>query len=158
MDLARWSERRIRRPDDRYRDPSRSRSGRTAVFLEQRPAPGPPASGSWNLDGGPGAPSDAAGSGETDLDVEQSGGIAPDANVIVYQAPNTDNGFADGFFQAASQNIAGSVSRVGESPRPSFRQPWPRVKRRPPTKPPSTRRSSNSLIRDKRVLSAAGDL
>ena len=32
-----------------------------------------------NVDGGPGAPSDAAGTGETDLDVEQSGGLAPDA-------------------------------------------------------------------------------
>jgi kumamolisin len=68
-----------------------------------------------NIDGGPGAPS-AAGSGETDLDVEQSGGIAPGANVIVYQAPNTDPGFADSFFTAASQNIAGSVSSSwGES-------------------------------------------
>ena len=63
-----------------------------------------------NVDGGPGAPSDAAGTGETDIDVEQSGGLAPDANVIVYQAPNTDYGFADAFFQAASQNIASSVS------------------------------------------------
>jgi kumamolisin len=63
-----------------------------------------------NIDGGPGAPSDASGSGETDLDVEQSGGLAPGANVIVYQAPNTDYGFADAFFAAASQNIAGSVS------------------------------------------------
>ncbi|TWE10151.1 S53 family peptidase [Rudaeicoccus suwonensis] len=69
-----------------------------------------------NIDGGPGAPSDASGSGETDLDVEQSGGVAPGANVIVYQAPNTDNGFADAFFSAASQNIAGSVSSSwGES-------------------------------------------
>jgi kumamolisin len=63
-----------------------------------------------NIDGGPGAPSDASGSGETDLDVEQSGGLAPGANVIVYQAPNTDAGFADAFFTAASQNIAGTVS------------------------------------------------
>jgi subtilase family serine protease len=69
-----------------------------------------------NIDGGPGAPSDANGSGETDLDVEQSGGIAPGANVIVYQAPNTDPGFVDAFFTAASQNIAGSVSSSwGES-------------------------------------------
>jgi subtilase family serine protease len=69
-----------------------------------------------NIDGGPGAPSDASGTGETDLDVEQSGGLAPDANVIVYQAPNTDYGFADAFFQAASQNIASSVSASwGES-------------------------------------------
>jgi kumamolisin len=63
-----------------------------------------------NIDGGPGAPSDAAGTGETDLDVEQSGGLAPGANVVVYQAPNTDYGFADAFFSAASQNIASTVS------------------------------------------------
>jgi kumamolisin len=63
-----------------------------------------------NVDGGPGAPSDAAGTGETDLDVEQSGGLAPGANVIVYQAPNTDSGFADAFFSAASDNIASTVS------------------------------------------------
>ena len=63
-----------------------------------------------NVDGGPGAPSDAAGSGETDLDVEQSGGLAPGANVIVYQAPNTDPGFIDSFFTAASQNTADTVS------------------------------------------------
>jgi subtilase family serine protease len=63
-----------------------------------------------NVDGGPGSPSDAAGSGETDLDVEQSGGLAPGANVVVYQAPNTDYGFADAFFDAASQNVASSVS------------------------------------------------
>jgi kumamolisin len=69
-----------------------------------------------NVDGGPGAPSDASGSGETDLDVEQSGGVAPGANVIVYQAPNTDYGFADAFFSAASQNVASTVSTSwGES-------------------------------------------
>jgi kumamolisin len=63
-----------------------------------------------NVDGGPGAPSDASGTGETDLDVEQSGGLAPGANVVVYQAPNSDPGFADAFFTAASQNIADTVS------------------------------------------------
>jgi kumamolisin len=69
-----------------------------------------------NVDGGPGAPSDVSGSGETDLDVEQSGSIASAANVIVYQAPNTDAGFADSFFDAASQNTADSVSASwGES-------------------------------------------
>ena len=36
--------------------------------------------------------------------------VAPGANVIVYQAPNTDFGFADAFFDAASQNIASTVS------------------------------------------------
>jgi len=59
-----------------------------------------------NIDGGPGAPSDAAGTGETDLDLEQSGALAPGANVIDYQAPNTDPGFIDAFFTAASQNTA----------------------------------------------------
>jgi subtilase family serine protease len=69
-----------------------------------------------NVDGGPGAPSDAAGTGETDLDVEQSGGLAPGASVIVYQAPNSDPGFIDGFFAAAGQDTADTVSTSwGES-------------------------------------------
>jgi kumamolisin len=69
-----------------------------------------------NVDGGPGAPSDTSGSGETDIDVEQSGGLAPGANVIVYQAPNTDPGFIDAFFSAASQNVADTLSTSwGES-------------------------------------------
>src|SRR6202020_2708658 len=34
-----------------------------------------------NIDGGPGAPSNRGGSGESDLDFEQSGGVAPGANV-----------------------------------------------------------------------------
>lgn len=63
-----------------------------------------------NVDGGPGTPSDASGTGETDLDVEQSGGVAPGANVVVYQAPPTDYGFVDAYFTAASQNIASTVS------------------------------------------------
>ena len=69
-----------------------------------------------NVDGGPGAPSETAGSGESDLDVEQSGALAPDAGIVVYQAPNTDYGFADAFFTAASQNLAGTLSSSwGES-------------------------------------------
>ena len=63
-----------------------------------------------NIDGGPGAPSDASGTGETDLDLEQSGSLAPGANVIAYQAPNTDYGFADAFFTAASENTADTLS------------------------------------------------
>jgi subtilase family serine protease len=69
-----------------------------------------------NIDGGPGVPSDASGTGETDLDLEQSGSIAPGADVIDYQAPNTDPGFADSFFSAASSDKAASVSTSwGES-------------------------------------------
>ena len=70
----------------------------------------------YNIDNGPGAPSEAAGSAESDLDVEQSGALAPGAHVAVYQAPNTDSGYADAFFAAASQNLADSVSASwGES-------------------------------------------
>lgn len=63
-----------------------------------------------NVDGGPGAPSDASGSLETTLDVEQSGGIAPGANVIVYQSPNTGQGFVDVFAVAIEANVAQSLS------------------------------------------------
>ncbi|MCL6443066.1 MAG: S53 family peptidase [Alicyclobacillus sp.] len=69
-----------------------------------------------NVDGGPGAPSADAGSDETALDVEQAGAIAPGADVLVYQAPNSDYGFADAFFAAVNQNQAGSISTSwGES-------------------------------------------
>ena len=63
-----------------------------------------------NVDGGPGAPSDASGSDETALDVEQSGGIAPGAKIIVYQAPNTNQGFVDLFAKAIDANQAESLS------------------------------------------------
>lgn len=69
-----------------------------------------------NVDGGAGPVSLNAGSDETTLDVEQSGTIAPMAKIVVYQAPNTDYGFVDAFYEAASQNVAGSVSSSwGES-------------------------------------------
>ena len=42
--------------------------------------------------------------------MEQSGGVAPGANVVVYQAPNSDFGWADAFFTAASQDTASTVS------------------------------------------------
>jgi kumamolisin len=63
-----------------------------------------------NVDGGPGAPSDASGSDETTLDVEQSGGIAPGAKIVVYQAPNTSQGFLDAFAAAIHGNVADSIS------------------------------------------------
>ena len=69
-----------------------------------------------NVDGGSGPVDDNLGSGETALDVEQSGALAPRANIVVYQAPNTDAGFVDAFYQAASDNTADSVSASwGES-------------------------------------------
>lgn len=62
-----------------------------------------------HVDGG-GDLSGPAGSGETSLDVEQSGGLAPWADIIVYDAPNTDQGFFDVFNQAVSDNKVDSLS------------------------------------------------
>jgi kumamolisin len=63
-----------------------------------------------DVDGGPGAPSDASGSGETTLDVEQSGGLAPGARIIVYEAPGTDQGSIDDFAAAIDRNAAETIS------------------------------------------------
>jgi kumamolisin len=63
-----------------------------------------------NVDGGPGPVCDACGSGETTLDVEQSGGIAPGAKMQVYLAPNTNQAFIDVFAQAIDDNLADTVS------------------------------------------------
>jgi kumamolisin len=62
-----------------------------------------------HVDGG-GELSADAGSGETSLDVEQSGGLAPGAKVVVYDAPNTDGGFMDVFYKAVSDNLVDSLS------------------------------------------------
>jgi kumamolisin len=62
-----------------------------------------------NVDGGPGAPSDVSGSDETTLDVEQSGGIAPGARIIVYQGQNTGQGL-DTFAAAIDANSAETIS------------------------------------------------
>jgi kumamolisin len=63
-----------------------------------------------NVDGGPGAPSDAGGSIETTIDVSQSGGLAPGSKIIIYQAPNTNQGFVDAFAAAFDANRAETVS------------------------------------------------
>jgi len=62
-----------------------------------------------HVDGG-GELSADAGSGETALDVEQAGGLAPGAKIIVYDSPNSDAGFIDAFYKAASDNKVDSVS------------------------------------------------
>ncbi|MGH3631372.1 MAG: S53 family peptidase [Sciscionella sp.] len=53
------------------------------------------------------------GDDETSLDVEQSGGLAPEAKIRVYIAPNPPNSnspFIDLFYTAASENMADTVS------------------------------------------------
>jgi kumamolisin len=62
------------------------------------------------VDSGSGKVSFDAGSGETTLDVEQSGAVAPDANIVVYEAPNSDYGNEDAYAAVASQNRAQTVS------------------------------------------------
>ena len=62
------------------------------------------------VDGGD-TPVAGVGDDETSLDVEQSGGLAPQANIRVYEAPNITNGnFTDAFYTAVSENIADSIS------------------------------------------------
>jgi kumamolisin len=62
-----------------------------------------------HVDGG-GELSSDAGTGETSLDVEQSGGLAPLAKIVVYDAPNTEAGFIDMFYKAAADNLVDTLS------------------------------------------------
>lgn len=78
-----------------------------------------------HVDGG-GPLSGPDGSGETALDVEQSGGLAPDANVIVYDAPNTEAGFIDVFYKAISDNKVDTLSVSWGSPE-IFNYPIPGI-------------------------------
>src|SRR5271170_5454606 len=115
-----------------------------------------------NIDGGPGAPSDRSGSDETTLDVEQSGGIAPAAQIIVYQAPNTNQGFVDLFAAAIDANKADSLSiSWGE-------WEWLNNLENNPVTDPSTGRTVSTLqavhellvraaIQGQSVFAAAGD-
>ena len=68
-----------------------------------------------NVDGGPGAPNNAAGPARATW-TSSSPAPRPGAKIIVYQAPNTDPGFVDAFYDAASQNDADTISSSwGES-------------------------------------------
>ena len=56
----------------------------------------PPTVVAVSIDGGHNAPSTANGAdGEVMLDIEVAGGVAPGATIVVYFAPNTDQGFLD---------------------------------------------------------------
>lgn len=58
------------------------------------------------VDGGSGW----SGYDETSLDVEQSGALAPQADINVYVGPNTDPGFVDAFAKAINDNVANQIS------------------------------------------------
>jgi kumamolisin len=115
-----------------------------------------------NVDGGPGAPSDLSGSMETTLDVEQSGGVAPGAKIIVYQAPNSNQGFVDLFAAAVDANSADGLST-------SWGQwEWLNNLENAPVTDPATGRTTSTLralhellvragIQGQTVFAAAGD-
>ena len=75
-----------------------------------------------NVDGGESATSNNAdGEGETDLDVEYSGALAPAAQLRVYIAPNlSEANFIDAFEAAASENLADTVSTSWGEPELDF--------------------------------------
>jgi kumamolisin len=56
------------------------------------------------------------GAGETTLDVQQSGGVAPGAKMRVYVAPNTDAGFVEVFAQPVDENLVDTLSISWGSP------------------------------------------
>ncbi len=58
------------------------------------------------VDGGAGT----NGADETTLDVQQAGGVAPKAKIMVYEAPNTTSGFLDLFYMAVSDNRVDTLS------------------------------------------------
>jgi kumamolisin len=62
------------------------------------------------VDGGSGPVSDVGGSLETSLDVEQSGGLSPGSKMMVYEGPNTDQGFIDAFASAIDSDAADTIS------------------------------------------------
>jgi len=71
-----------------------------------------PVDGGARAQDGPGS----EGSGETTLDVEQSGGVAPGANMRVYIGPNAGSGFIDAFAMAVEDNLSDVISVSWGSP------------------------------------------
>jgi subtilase family serine protease len=53
---------------------------------------------------------DADSEGETSIDIEQAGGLAPGANIRVYEAPNTNQGFLDLYATAITENLSDTYS------------------------------------------------
>jgi len=75
-----------------------------------------PVDGGYDATSGPGTD----GAGETTLDIEQSGGVAPGAKILVYIAPNTDQGFIDLFAQAINENAVDVLSVSWGSPEVTY--------------------------------------
>jgi kumamolisin len=68
-----------------------------------------------DVDGGSNSPGQSA-DGEVELDIEVSGAVAPKASIVVYFAPNTDQGFSDAISDAINATptpIAVSISWGG---------------------------------------------
>jgi kumamolisin len=66
----------------------------------------PPAVSSVSVDGGANKPGvDKNSDGEVMLDIEVSGAVAPGARIVVYFAPNTDQGFHDAITAAVHDTV-----------------------------------------------------
>ena len=64
-----------------------------------------------NVDGSSSAPSLTTRSSETPVDIEQSGALAPDAKIVVYQPPNGGGtGFVGAYFGVVTQKAVRSIS------------------------------------------------
>ncbi len=57
-----------------------------------------------------GGPTPNSGVGEADGDIEDVSGLAPDANIVVYQSPNTSTAWIDNWNSAVSQDAAKVIS------------------------------------------------
>jgi kumamolisin len=76
-----------------------------------------------NIDGG--APFDPNGSFETHLDLQQSGGMAPDANILLYNLPDlSDASIIDGLSRIISDNQADVVSMSFGAPEIFYSAPY----------------------------------
>ena len=93
-----------------------------------------------NVDGGSGAPSDAAGTGETDLDVEQSGGVATGRQRGRLPGAQHRPRFRRRVSSTRPARTWPAASPpAGASRRPTCRPRWPRGPRPRPTSRPTTR-------------------
>ena len=110
-----------------------------------------------NVDGGPGAPNENAGSDETALDMEQSGGLAPAAAVRVYQARTPTPVSPTPSTRPGATTSRTPSRRAGASRSRSSARSSASTSRIRATSRPSTRRSSSSPHRGRRAFLSSGD-
>ena len=88
------------------------------------------------------------GAGETTLDVEQSGGVAPGANIRVFVAPNTSSGFLKVFSQPINENMVDTLSISWGSPEATYD---------PASLPPFETLFKQAALQGIPIIASAGD-